>query len=397
MARGVDVSPITTQLVVELGDNSYPIWVGSGLLADAKTSAGLLSAKLRSSQVVVVSNDTVAPLYMETLLRCLDGYAVDQFLLPDGEANKNLDNFTALLDFMLARKHNRSTAVIALGGGVVGDLAGFAAACYQRGVNFLQVPTTLLAQVDSSVGGKTAVNHPLGKNMIGAFYQPSCVLIDTATLETLPHREYLAGLAEVLKYGVIYDLEFFDWLGDNLEALLARDPEVLTKTIVESCRIKAAVVGADEREQGLRAILNYGHTFAHALENLAGYGNLLHGEAVAIGMVQAADLAVRLGLFALAEAKRVKALIRAAGLPVGPPPGLATSDLIAAMALDKKTIDGTLRFILPSAIGAVHVHNLTDDSALRATLEAGSGLCEVAVNPQVDSGPDGAQNREARQ
>jgi len=362
------------ELVVELGDNSYPIWVGANLLETS--AATLLATKLSSSQVVVVSNDRVAPLYMSVLLKSLGDYSVDQFLLPDGEAHKNLDNFTALLDFMLARKHNRSTTVIALGGGVVGDLAGFAAASYQRGVNFLQVPTTLLAQVDSSVGGKTAVNHPLGKNMIGAFYQPSGVLIDTATLSSLPQRQYLAGVAEVLKYGVIYDLQFFDWLGDNLPALLARDHEITTQAIVESCRIKAAVVAADEREQGLRAILNYGHTFAHALENLAGYGTLLHGEAVAIGMVQAADFATRLGLLPSSDALRIKALVASAGLPVQPPEDIAAKDMVATMALDKKTIDGTLRFVLPSKIGAVQVHEVTDTTALEVTLEAGTSLCE---------------------
>jgi len=367
------------KLVVELGDNSYPIWVGTGLLGAEPGSGGgeLIADKLRSSQVVVVSNDKVAPLYMNTVLKNLKDYSVDQFLLPDGEAHKNLDNFTALLDFMLARKHNRSTAVIALGGGVVGDLAGFAAASYQRGVNFVQIPTTLLAQVDSSVGGKTAVNHPLGKNMIGAFYQPSAVIIDTATLATLPQRQYLAGVAEVLKYGVIYDLSFFDWLQENLPALLAREPEVTTHAIIESCRIKAEVVAADEREQGLRAILNYGHTFAHALENLAGYGTLLHGEAVAIGMVQAADFALRLGLLPQADASRIKALVAAAELPVVPPEEIKPADMVAAMALDKKTIDGTLRFILPSAIGTVHVHDVTDTKALVATLESSTSLCEL--------------------
>ena len=373
-----------SRLHVDLGDNSYPIWVGSGLFADAEGSdsesaplaAELLGAKLKSSQVIVVSNDRVAPLYMGALLACLADYSVDQFLLPDGEAEKNLDNFTALLDFMLARKHNRSTAVIALGGGVVGDLAGFAAASYQRGVNFIQVPTTLLAQVDSSVGGKTAVNHPLGKNMIGAFYQPSAVLIDTATLATLPRREYLAGMAEVLKYGVIYDPGFFDWLEANLSALLERTPQAVTHAIIESCRIKAAVVEEDEREQGLRAILNYGHTFAHALENLSGYGTLLHGEAVAIGMVQAADFAHRLGLLAAVDAQRIKRLVAAAGLPVASPNDIEPEKMVAAMALDKKTIDGTLRFVLPSSVGCVQVHDVTNTTELFATLNAGDALCE---------------------
>ena len=362
------------ELRVELGANSYPIWVGAGLLGEP-LFRDQLRTKLTSSQVVVVSNETVAPLYMDALLACLDGYTVDQFLLPDGEAHKNLDNFTALLDFMLARKHNRSAAVIALGGGVVGDLAGFAAASYQRGVNFLQVPTTLLAQVDSSVGGKTAVNHPLGKNMIGAFYQPSAVVIDTATLATLPRREYLAGIAEVLKYGVIYDAGFFEWLDDNLAGLLARESSELTKAIVESCRIKAAVVAEDEKEQGVRAILNYGHTFAHALENLSGYGTLLHGEAVAIGMVQAADFATRLGVLAATDAQRIKALIKRADLPVEPPKDIEPNSMVAAMALDKKTLDGTLRFVLPNVIGRVHLCEVRDTTELVATLNAGSELC----------------------
>lgn len=362
-------------LTVDLGDNSYPIWVGHGLLADRQTLAALLPAKLTSSQVVVVSNDKVAPLYMQALIDALDGYSVDQFLLPDGEAHKSLDNYIALLDFMLARKFNRTATVIALGGGVVGDLAGFAAASYQRGVNFVQVPTTLLAQVDSSVGGKTAVNHPLGKNMIGAFYQPGCVVMDTAALTTLSARDYLSGVAEVLKYGVIYDASFFAWLEKNQGGLLERDADVMRTAVLESCRIKAAVVAEDEREQGLRAILNYGHTFGHALENLAGYGTLLHGEAVAIGMVQAADFAVRLGMFAQPQALRVKHLVGALGLPVHPP-GIAAEDIVAAMALDKKTTDGTLRFVLPTEIGKVAVHSITDTSPLFATLNAGPTLCE---------------------
>ncbi len=379
-------------LGVDLGVNSYPIWVGDGLLADPSAGGALLRAHLRGNQCVVVSNDTVAPLYMDALLACLSqpgvnaDLVVDQFLLPDGEAYKTLDNFTSLLDFLLARKHNRGTTVIALGGGVVGDLAGFAAASYQRGVNFIQVPTTLLAQVDSSVGGKTAVNHPLGKNMIGAFYQPRCVLIDTSTLASLSERDYLAGLAEVLKYGVIYDGAFFNWLEDNQTKLVAREPEVLRHAIVESCRIKALVVAEDEREQGLRAILNYGHTFGHALENLAGYGTLRHGEAVAIGMVQAADFAARLGLFAQVDAQRVKALIARVGLPVAPGAELAADDLVAAMALDKKTIDGTLHFVLPSAIGTVAVHDINTDAqikALKETLGSGALLCEEALQAGV--------------
>ena len=368
-------------LSVELGANSYPIWVGDGLLADPGTTRELLAGKLGSSKCVVVSNEIVAPLYMGALTEALPGMQVDQFLLADGEAHKTLENYALLQDFLLTQKHNRTTTIIALGGGVVGDLAGFAAATYQRGVNFIQVPTTLLAQVDSSVGGKTAVNHPLGKNMIGAFYQPSCVLIDTSTLDSLSERDYLAGMAEVLKYGVIYDAQLFAWLEDSAAELVARDAATLRHAIVESCRIKAAVVAEDEKEQGLRAILNYGHTFGHALENLAGYGTLRHGEAVAIGMVQAADFAVRLGLFAPCEARRVKSLIEAVGLPTAPPAGIAADDIVAAMALDKKSIDGSLRFILPTAIGSVRLHEVSDTDALKDTLLAGDRLCEDGIAP----------------
>ncbi len=383
-------------LGVDLGTASYPIWVGADLLLNPVAVAALLRDKIVGKQCVLVSNDKVAPLYIAALRACIDQVSqatgteilLDEFLLPDGEAHKTLDNYTALLDFLLARKHNRSTTVIALGGGVVGDLAGFVAASYQRGVNFIQVPTTLLAQVDSSVGGKTAVNHPLGKNMIGAFYQPACVLIDTDTLASLDERDYLAGLAEVIKYGVISAGGFFTWLETNLLALLDREASALRHAIVESCRIKAAVVAQDETEQGLRAILNYGHTFGHALENLSGYGTLRHGEAVAIGMVQAADFAVRLGLFSLSDAQRVKALIAATGLPVVPATGLDGNDLIAAMALDKKTRDGTLRFVLPSEIGAVAVHNIGTDEqmkALKETLGAGHSLCEEPGGKGVEN------------
>ena len=363
-----------TELPVALGQRSYRIHVGAGLLERA---GELLAPHLQGRQAVVVSNDCVAPLFMAELLASFDAdLQVDQFLLPDGEAAKNLENFQSLLEFLLTRRHNRTTTVIALGGGVVGDLAGFAAATYQRGVSLIQIPTTLLAQVDSSVGGKTAVNHPLGKNMIGAFHQPRSVLIDTDVLRTLPEREYRAGLAEVIKYGVLHDAELFTYLENTRAELLARDPAVLHRVIVESCRIKALVVSEDERESGARAKLNYGHTFGHALENLAGYGTLLHGEAVAIGMVQAADFACRIGLLESDAAMRQKQLLAGCGLPVAPPPNIAADDLIAAMTLDKKTADGKLRFVLASRIGQVAVHEEPDRAALRATLCAGTALCE---------------------
>jgi 3-dehydroquinate synthase len=299
---------------------------------------------------------------------------VDVYTLPDGEQHKNLDSYSALMDFLMSKRHNRSTTLIALGGGVVGDLTGFVAATFQRGVSFIQIPTTLLAQVDSSVGGKTAVNHPAGKNMIGAFYQPRCVIADTSVLTSLGAREFQAGLAEVLKYGIIADGEFFDWLEASSNALMARDPATLAQAIRRSCEIKAEVVAKDETETGLRAILNYGHTFGHALEALTGYRTLLHGEAVAIGMVMAADLSVRQGLLAGAEALRIKRLLAGFGLPVVPAV-TAPEDMLRAMGMDKKVVDGTLRLVLARGIGEVVVTEEIDQSALRETLSAVDGLC----------------------
>ncbi|MEM7220306.1 MAG: 3-dehydroquinate synthase [Pseudomonadota bacterium] len=368
-------------LTVDLGADSYPILIGGGLLREP----GRFAAGLRGRSVVVVSDSSVAPLYMRTLVDSLSGLdkQVDRFLLPAGESSKTLDNYASLLDFLLTRGHNRDVTLVALGGGVVGDLTGFAAASYQRGVGFLQVPTTLLAQVDSSVGGKTAVNHPLGKNMIGAFYQPDAVVIDTQTLATLPEREYLAGLAEVIKYGVIDDPQLFAFMESYREAILARDAQALAHIIGESCRIKAKVVAADEREQGVRAILNYGHTFGHALENLAGYGTVLHGEAVAIGMVQAADYSLRIGRLRGEHALRIKRLIGDYGLPVAPPAELGaerrTEDLVQKMLLDKKTLDSRIRLVLASQIGEVDVMYAPDQEALRSTLRAGDALCEAGA------------------
>jgi len=360
-------------VTVDLGARSYPIYIGRGLLAQGE----LLRRHIRGRQVAIISNEVVAPLYLAGLRAALgDGYQVDELLLPDGEQHKSLQSFAQIMDFLLERRHDRSTTLIALGGGVVGDITGFAAATYQRGVDFIQVPTTLLAQVDSSVGGKTAVNHPKGKNMIGAFYQPRCVIADTAAFDTLPDREYRAGLAEVLKYGVIADAAFFDWLVESAADLLARRPSAVARAVRRSCEIKAEVVTADEREGGLRAILNFGHTFGHALETLTGYQALLHGEAVAIGMVMAADCSARQGMLAGDEARRIKAAVSALELPVQPPP-LAPSRMLEAMGLDKKVLNGRLRLVLAQALGRVVVSDRVDAAALEGTLAAGERLCDV--------------------
>jgi 3-dehydroquinate synthase len=333
-------------VTVDLGERSYPIVIGSGLLDGGFN----LAEFIRGSDCLVASNNTVAPLYYEKLLPNLAGRDVASVNLPDGEEYKTVPTMQTIIDGLVEAGANRDTTVIALGGGVVGDIAGFAAACYLRGVNFIQVPTTLLAQVDSSVGGKTGVNHAKGKNLIGAFHQPQVVLIDTATLETLPDRELQAGLAEVIKHGAICDAEFFAWLEVNMAALLRRDPEALAHAIRRSCEIKAEVVAADEREAGRRAVLNFGHTFGHAIEHCLGYGQWLHGEAVAAGMVMAAKLS---GL-PDSEVERLVDLVASAGLPVEPPQ-IAADDWIRAMGLDKKVQGKKLRFVLLGAIGDSHV------------------------------------------
>ena len=299
-------------LHVELGERSYPIYIGAGLLADPE----LLTRHIGGRQVAVVTNETVAPLYLETLMRSLEGFKVASIVLPDGEVFKNWETLQLIFDGLLTARHDRRTTIIALGGGVIGDMAGFAAACYQRGVDFIQVPTTLLSQVDSSVGGKTGINHPLGKNMVGAFYQPKAVLIDTASLRTLPERELSAGLAEVIKYGLICDEPFLVWLEQNIPALRALDQQALTYAIEQSCAAKARVVAADERESGVRATLNLGHTFGHAIETEQGYGVWLHGEAVAAGTVMALEMSYRLGWLSAADRDRGIRLLQAAGLPV---------------------------------------------------------------------------------
>ncbi len=335
-------------LHVELGERSYPIYIGRDLLNDPQ----LLGAHLTGSQVVVVTNETVSPLYLDRLLAILGERAlVTEVILPDGEQFKNLETLNQIFDRMMHDRHNRSTTMIALGGGVVGDITGFAAACYQRGVNFIQVPTTLLSQVDSSVGGKTAVNHPLGKNMIGAFYQPQAVLIDINTLHTLSPREFAAGLAEVVKYGLICDLPFYRWLQEQTPRLLAREEAALAEAIERSCSSKAAVVAADEREGGLRAILNLGHTFGSAIETAQGYGKWLHGEAVAVGMLMAMELSARRGWIEPAEVVAFRDLLRVINLPVAPPADMTPGQYLDLMGRDKKVIDGRLRLVLLRGMG----------------------------------------------
>ncbi|MEC7251104.1 MAG: 3-dehydroquinate synthase [Pseudomonadota bacterium] len=360
------------QLVVEIPHRQYPIFVAEGLLADTQKLRELLLARIQGRQVAIITNKVVAPLYLDALLEALDGLQVDVMQMDDGEAEKNLQVYQQTMDFLLAARHNRSTCLIALGGGVVGDLCGFVAATFQRGVDFVQIPTTLLAQVDSSVGGKTAVNHPQGKNMIGAFHQPVAVLADTATLGTLPSREYAAGLAEVVKYGVIEDAAFFEFLEQHSDDLLAKDGAVLSQVILRCCAIKAEVVSADERESGRRAILNYGHTFGHGIEKLCGYGQWLHGEAVAIGMVMAARLSVAVAGLDESVVMRLTALLRRLGLPTALDQAsrkVATIEaMMDVMGLDKKVVDGRLRFIVASQLGQVQVRDDIDAAVVRNVL-----------------------------
>ena len=351
-------------LTVELGDRSYPIIIGAGLLDEGFN----LAEHLGGEDCLIVSNDTVAPLYLDRLKSCLPGKRTGELTLPDGEAFKTLTAVEKILDELVSARAARDTTVIALGGGVVGDIAGFAAACYMRGVDFIQVPTTLLAQVDSSVGGKTGVNHPGGKNLIGAFHQPNIVLIDTDTLSTLPDREFCAGLAEVIKYGAIVDEQFFEWLEGNMPALLDRDADALAHAIRRSCELKAEVVAEDEREAGKRALLNFGHTFGHAIENSLGYGEWLHGEAVAVGMIMAAAMS---GI-AESEQARLRSLLRAAGLPVEPP-NVGADRLVNAMSLDKKVLASRLRFILLKRIGSAYVTTDYDEALLSAALASANG------------------------
>ncbi len=353
-------------LQVELGKRSYPIHIGSGVLE--KENASLLLTHIMGKKVVIVSNTTVAPLYMQKLIRLLTGFDPVEVILPDGEQYKTMQTMQDILTQMLENHCDRRTTVLALGGGVVGDITGFASACYQRGVNFIQIPTTLLSQVDSSVGGKTGVNHPLGKNMIGAFYQPQVVLIDTDTLDTLDDRQYSAGMAEVIKYGLLWDREFLHWLHDNMPALMQRDKDLLQQAIYRSCEIKAEVVAEDERESGVRALLNLGHTFGHAIETAMGYGNWLHGEAVAAGMVMAAQLSQSMGWLDEKDVVYVRSILEQANLPIAPPDDMSQAQFNEIMAVDKKVLDGVLRLVLMKQLGKAVVTSEFDHQALQSML-----------------------------
>jgi len=350
-------------LHVDVGHSRYPISIGSGLLANRE----LLDTRIRGRDLLIVTNTTVARLYLAALTDGLTGKRVADCILPDGEQHKTLQAAGWVLDALIAAKMNRDATVLALGGGVVGDIAGFAAACYQRGVGYVQIPTTLLAQVDSSVGGKTGVNHPGGKNLIGAFYQPLAVIADTDTLATLPDRELRAGLAEVIKYGCVWDPLLFDWLDHNMAKLLARDMDALTYAIARSCEIKATVVARDEREQNLRAILNFGHTFGHAIEAATAYETYLHGEAVGLGMLVAADLSHRLGLIDLGIKDRVREILKKAGLPTEVP-RIGAARALDLMHMDKKVLAGTLRLVLLERLGRAVVMADYTQAALDATV-----------------------------
>lgn len=361
-------SAAVVRLGIDLGERSYPILIGAHLL----TNADLLARHILSRKLMIVTNDVVAPLYLASFKAALRDKQVHEIVLPDGEHTKNMQTLEKVFDALIAARLNRDCGVVALGGGVIGDMAGFAAACYQRGVDFYQIPTTLLSQVDSSVGGKTAVNHPGGKNLIGAFYQPRCVLADTTVLNTLPDRELRAGLAEIIKYGLIRDADFFSWLEINMEKLSQRDSAALTHAIRRSCEIKAEVVSVDERETGLRAILNLGHTFGHAIENALGYGEWLHGEAVAAGMVLAADMSQRLGWLSATDHARTINLLKRAGLPVHSPM-IGAARARELMGMDKKVLAGQLRLVLLRTMGEAVVTADYPADVLQATLQHGFG------------------------
>ena len=355
-------------LSVDLGSRSYPILIGAQLLARGEQ----LAARIRARDILIVSNPVVASLYAAPLRAALAGRNLVEVILPEGEAHKTLDNVSRILDVLVANRFGRDACVVALGGGVVGDMAGFAAACYQRGVAFVQVPTTLLAQVDSSVGGKTGVNHAAGKNLIGAFHQPTAVITDTSTLDTLPDRELRAGLAEVIKYGLICDPDFFAWLEAHIDELLAREPRALAHAIRRSCELKALIVGRDEHERGDRAWLNFGHTFGHAIESASGYGSWLHGEAVGAGMLIAADMSRACGMLSAADVERIRRLLARTGLPLDAT-AVRASDALEHMGMDKKVQAGRIRLVLLRRIGEACVLADYPDAALQATLVAHFG------------------------
>jgi 3-dehydroquinate synthase len=352
-------------LGVKLGARSYPIHIGADLLGRGE----LFAPHVRGGSAAIVTNAVVAPLYLEKLKKALPGVRITEVIVADGEEAKSWQSLNRVFDALLKARCGRDTLVVALGGGVVGDLAGFAAAIYQRGVDFLQVPTTLLAQVDSSVGGKTAINHALGKNMIGAFHQPRAVVSDVRTLDTLPDRELRSGIAEVIKHGFALDAAFVDWLEKNIDRLLQRDAAALTHAVKRSCELKARVVAADEREAGERALLNFGHTFGHAIETGTGYGAWLHGEAVAAGMVMAAELSELMGDLRKTDVARVRTLLKRAGLPVSGP-ALAPERMLELMALDKKAAKGRTRFVLLQSIGRAALRADVDEDLVRKAIVA---------------------------
>ena len=354
------------KLIVDLGERSYPIFIADGALASPELWQDCL---VKRGKVVIVTNETVQKWYLEPLKNALKSIGVDALscILPDGEQYKDLEHFNDILTFLLENSAGRDSTIFALGGGVIGDMSGFAAACYQRGIDFIQVPTTLLSYVDSSVGGKTAVNHPLGKNMIGAFYQPKAVIIDLNTLKTLPEREIAAGMAEVIKYGIIWDPEFFQYLENNSDKIWAQDLETLSHVVYRCCEIKAEVVHQDETEGGLRAILNLGHTFGHAIETFMGYGVWLHGEGVAAGMVMAARLALKRGKISAADFERIRALIAKNRLPVSRPESMPGEAFLKLMIHDKKNRQGHINYIIPDSLGHVSLYrDVTDAEALEA-------------------------------
>ena len=387
------------KIIVELGDRSYPIYAGNDLLG----KGNLLLENIRSKQIMIVSNTTVAPLYLETVMQALQGKAlqgtaaegleINSVILPDGEQYKTLDAVNDIITALLDKRYGRNSCLVALGGGVIGDITGFAAACYQRGIDYIQIPTTVLAQVDSSVGGKTGVNHAAGKNMIGAFHQPRAVIADIGVLGTLNNREVSAGLAEVVKYGLIRDEKFFDWLEENIEQLLNRELEALAYIIEQSCKNKAAVVAEDERESGLRAILNLGHTFGHAIETGIGYGEWLHGEAIALGMLMAADLSHRQGWITEEVIERIKQMLVKLNLPVALPDDLDPGKMRELMSVDKKAKDGVLFLILLKGIGEAIVTDEFDEDLLMETLhhfsadETLSGKISSGKISEVDVSP----------
>jgi len=359
-------------LNVDLGARSYPIFIGRELLGRPE----LVEPYVTGKQVMLISNETVAPLYLDKVRRAFTKFQCESLVLPDGEVYKNLDTLNLIFDALLEKRFERKCTLVAIGGGVIGDLVGFAAACYQRGVDFIQIPTTLLAQVDSSVGGKTGVNHALGKNMIGAFHQPRCVIADTDCLNTLDDRQLSAGLAEVIKYGLITDLAFFEWLELNMLKLLARDAAALAHAIDRSCQLKAAVVAEDERESGRRAILNYGHTFGHAIEAATGYGKWLHGEAVGTGMLLAADLSARMGMLQGIEVQRIENMIDSARLPTRAPAQMDYAGFMRYMAVDKKVEAGSIRLVLLQALGQALITADYDSGLLKTTIEAHHAIQE---------------------